>query len=229
MSVRDYQQAFIRLAIAHKVLCFGKFTLKSGRISPYFFNAGRFYTGGALSALGKFYAQALLGSNIAFDMLFGPAYKGIPLATSLSVALAEHHQLDVPVCYNRKEVKDHGEGGLLVGAPLAGRVVIVDDVITAGTAIREVVAIMQSTNARPTAVIIGLDRQERGAGSLSAVQEMQREYAIPVISIIKLNDIIEYIQQWLTPENSGSETVAAAINPAALLDDLLAYRKVYGV
>src|SRR5690606_38302027 len=193
--MKDYQREFIELAIAREALLFGEFTLKSGRKSPYFFNAGRFFqTGAGLAALGRFYAAAVVEAGLEFDLVFGPAYKGIPLAGATAVALAERHGRDLPYCFNRKEAKDHGEGGALVGAPLAGRVLIVDDVITAGTAIREVMAILQQAQATPQAVLIGLDRQERGQGKLSAIEEVEQNYAIPVISLINLGHIIRYLE-----------------------------------
>lgn len=192
--MKKYQQDFIQLAIEHQALCFGEFTLKSGRTSPYFFNAGRFQSGKALAALGRFYAEAIIDAGVNFDLVFGPAYKGIPLAASTAIALADQHQRDLPWCYNRKEAKDHGEGGTLVGAPLQGNILIVDDVITAGTAVREVMDIIHKAGAKPAAVLIGLNRQERGKGELSAIQEVEQEFAIPVVSIIKLNDIIDYLE-----------------------------------
>ncbi|WP_339458379.1 orotate phosphoribosyltransferase [Pseudomonas sp. EA_105y_Pfl2_R69] len=191
--MQAYQRDFIRFAIERGVLRFGQFTLKSGRISPYFFNAGLFDSGSALAQLGRFYAAAVVDSAIAFDVLFGPAYKGIPLAATTAVALAEHHQRDLPWCFNRKEAKDHGEGGTLVGAPLAGRVLIVDDVITAGTAIREVMQIIQAQGAQAAGVLIALNRQERGKGELSAIQEVERDYGMPVVSIVSLQQVLEYL------------------------------------
>ena len=191
--MQAYQRDFIRFAIERGVLRFGQFTLKSGRISPYFFNAGLFDSGLALAQLGRFYAAAVVDSGIDFDVLFGPAYKGIPLAATTAVALAEHHQRDMPWCFNRKEAKDHGEGGTLVGAPLAGRVLIVDDVITAGTAIREVMQIIQAQGAQAAGVLIALNRQERGKGELSAIQEVERDYGMPVVSIVSLQQVLEYL------------------------------------
>lgn len=188
-----YQRDFIRFAIDRGVLRFGEFTLKSGRTSPYFFNAGLFNSGSALAQLGRFYAAAIVESGIPFDVLFGPAYKGIPLAATTAVALAEHHQRDVPWCFNRKEAKTHGEGGSLVGAPLTGEVLIIDDVITAGTAIREVMQIIQGAQAKACGVLIALNRQERGNGALSAIQEVERDFAIPVVSIVSLNQVLEYL------------------------------------
>lgn len=186
-------QAFIDFAIAQQVLSFGEFTLKSGRISPYFFNAGRFRTGAALAQLGRFYAQAISARGIDFDMLFGPAYKGIPLVTATAIALAERHGRDLPWCFNRKEAKDHGEGGQLVGAPLQGKVLIVDDVITAGTAVGESVALIRAAGAEPVAIVIALDRQERGAGAHSAVEEVEQRHGLQVVSLITLADLIQHV------------------------------------
>ncbi|UTF59225.1 orotate phosphoribosyltransferase [Gilvimarinus sp. DA14] len=213
--MKDYQREFIELAIAKEALLFGEFTLKSGRISPYFFNAGRFFQSGmGLAALGRFYAQAIAEAGVEYDLIFGPAYKGIPLASATAVALAEHHHKDVPYCFNRKEAKDHGEGGTLVGAPLNGRALIVDDVITAGTAVREVMQIISAAGAQPAGVVIGLDRQERGKSELSAIGEVERDYQIPVVNIITLSDIISYLEQ-----QGGSERLEA----------IKAYRESYGV
>lgn len=191
--MQTYQRDFIRFAIERGVLRFGQFTLKSGRTSPYFFNAGLFDSGLALAQLGRFYAAAIVESGIDFDVLFGPAYKGIPLAATTAVALAEHHGRDLPWCFNRKEAKDHGEGGTLVGAPLEGRVLIVDDVITAGTAIREVMQIIQGQGAQAAGTLIALNRQERGQGELSAIQEVERDFAMPVVSIVSLQQVLEYL------------------------------------
>jgi len=191
--MQAYQRDFIRFAIDRGVLRFGEFTLKSGRTSPYFFNAGLFNSGSALAQLGRFYAQAVVESGISFDVLFGPAYKGIPLAATTAVALAEHHQLDLPWCFNRKEAKAHGEGGSLVGAPLEGNVLIIDDVITAGTAIREVMQIIKDQGAKAAGVLIALNRQERGNGALSAIQEVERDFGIPVISIVSLNQVLQFL------------------------------------
>ena len=193
--MQSYQREFIRFAIERGVLRFGQFTLKSGRVSPYFFNAGLFDSGLALAQLGRFYAQAVVASGIAFDVLFGPAYKGIPLAATTAVALAEQHGRDMPWCFNRKEAKDHGEGGTLVGAPLQGRVLIVDDVITAGTAIREVMQIIQAQGASTAGVLIALNRQERGKGELSAIQEVERDFGMPVVSIVNLDQLIVYLAE----------------------------------
>ncbi|WP_252089841.1 orotate phosphoribosyltransferase [Pseudomonas sp. MWU13-3659] len=191
--MQPYQRDFIRFAIDRGVLRFGEFTLKSGRTSPYFFNAGLFNTGSALAQLGRCYAAAIVDSKIPFDVLFGPAYKGIPLAAATAVALAEQHQLDVPWCFNRKEAKDHGEGGSLVGAPLAGDVLIIDDVITAGTAIREVMQIINAQQAKAAGVLIALNREERGNGELSAIQEVERDFGIPVVSIVSLTQVLEFL------------------------------------
>jgi len=212
--MKPYQKAFIQLALKCQALKFGEFTLKSGRNSPYFFNAGQFQTGGALAQLGRFYSAALIDSGIAFDMLFGPAYKGIPLATTTAVALADHYQRDVPYCFNRKEAKTHGEGGTLVGAPLRGRVAIVDDVITAGTAAREVLSMIDAAGAQAAAMIIGLNRQERGQGDLSAIQELQQTTGIPVISIINLEHIMAFLMEM------GTERTT--------LDRIAHYRQAYG-
>ncbi|MCP8466944.1 orotate phosphoribosyltransferase [Pseudomonas sp. ZM23] len=191
--MQAYQRDFIRFAIERGVLRFGEFTLKSGRTSPYFFNAGLFNTGVALAQLGRFYASAIVDSGIAFDVLFGPAYKGIPLAAATAVALAEQHGRDLPWCFNRKEAKDHGEGGTLVGAALTGRALIIDDVITAGTAIREVMQIIDAQGAKAAGVLIALNRQERGKGELSAIQEVERDFSIPVVSIVSLEQVLEYL------------------------------------
>jgi orotate phosphoribosyltransferase len=193
--MQAYQRDFIRFAIERGVLRFGEFTLKSGRTSPYFFNAGLFNSGSALVRLGQCYASAIVDSGLAFDVLFGPAYKGIPLASATAVALADKHGRDVPWCFNRKEAKDHGEGGSLVGAPLVGDVLIIDDVITAGTAIREVMTIIQAEGARAAAVLIALNRQERGKGELSAIQEVERDYGMPVVSIVSLDQVLEYLAE----------------------------------
>ena len=191
--MQNYQEEFIRFAIERGVLRFGEFQLKSGRVSPYFFNAGLFNSGLALARLGQFYARALLDSGVEYDVLFGPAYKGIPLATSVALALAGEYDQDRPWCFNRKEAKEHGEGGVLVGAPLQGRVMIVDDVITAGTAIREVMQIISHEGAQAAGVLIALNRQERGQGELSAIQEVERDFNMPVISIVSLQQIMQYL------------------------------------
>lgn len=193
--MQDYQREFIELALEAQVLRFGEFKLKSGRISPYFFNAGQFNNGRSLDKLGQFYAAAIVDSGLEFDVLFGPAYKGIPLATTAVVALAAHHQRNVPYCFNRKETKDHGEGGQTVGAELKGRILIIDDVITAGTAIRESMQLIDAVAAEAAGVVIALDRQERGQGNQSAIQEINNQYKIPVISIISLEHLIAYISQ----------------------------------
>jgi len=192
--MQDYKRQFIQFAIENQVLRFGEFTLKSGRISPYFFNAGLFNTGAHLAKLGRFYASAIVDSGIAFDTLFGPAYKGIPLASAAAIALAEQHQRSVPWCFNRKEAKDHGEGGNIVGAPLQGKILIIDDVITAGTAIRESMDIIQAAGASAAGVVIALDRQERGKGEKSAIQEVEQNFGIQVVSIITLADLMSYLK-----------------------------------
>ncbi len=213
--MKAFQQEFIEFALSRQVLKFGSFTLKSGRTSPYFFNAGLFNTGGDLAKLGRFYAAALTDAGIAFDVLFGPAYKGIPIATTTAVALAEHHNHDVPYCFNRKEAKTHGEGGSLVGSPLQGRIMLVDDVITAGTAIRESMEIIKAQGAELAGVLIALDRQERGQGELSAIQEVERDFGTKVVSIVGLNDLISYLE--------GKPELAEH------LDAVRAYRAQYGV
>ena len=191
--MKDYQQDFLSFAIDAGVLRFGQFTLKSGRISPYFFNAGLFNTGLRLARLGRFYARAIHDSDIEFDVLFGPAYKGIPLAAAAAIGLADSFGHDVPYCYNRKEAKDHGEGGQIVGADLKGRVLIVDDVITAGTAVRESVDLIRAAGAVPAGVVISLDRQERGRDRRSAIQEVEHDFGMPVISIVGLKELIAYL------------------------------------
>jgi orotate phosphoribosyltransferase len=193
--MRAYKREFLELALELEVLRFGEFTLKSGRVSPYFFNAGLFSSGYAAAKLGRYYASAIAASEIEFDMLFGPAYKGIPLATLAAAALAEHHDVDVPYAFNRKEAKDHGEGGNIVGAPLAGKVMIVDDVITAGTAVREAEGIISSAGATVAGLTISLDRQEVGQGSRSAVQELEQSLKIPVVSIVTLEDLVELLEE----------------------------------
>lgn len=192
--MQNYQRDFIEFAIKQGVLKFGEFTLKSGRVSPYFFNAGLFNTGKALAEIGRFYAAALEDAGVDYDVIFGPAYKGIPLATTLSVALFDKYGKDVPYVFNRKEAKAHGEGGTLVGSPLEGRVLIVDDVITAGTAIREVMSMIEAApGAVPAATLIALDRQEKGKAEASAIQEVERDYGIPVISIVTLEQVLAYV------------------------------------
>jgi len=193
--MKAWQRQFIEFAINKQVLKFGEFTLKSGRNSSYFFNAGLINTGRDLALLGRFYAQALVDSGIDFDLVFGPAYKGIPIATTTVVALADHHDRDVPYCFNRKEAKTHGEGGTLVGSTLQGKIMLVDDVITAGTAIRESMEIIAAHQATLAGVLISLDRQERGRGAISAIQEVERDYGCQVISIITLKELIAYLEE----------------------------------
>lgn len=212
--MHDYQQHFIEFAIHRNVLRFGDFTLKSGRTSPYFFNAGLFNTGDDLVQLSKAYAAAIERSGVDYDILFGPAYKGIPLATATAMALAQLGT-SKPFAFNRKEKKDHGEGGNIVGAPLQGRVLIVDDVITAGTAIREAIDLIRASGAEPAGVLIALDRQERGNGELSAIQEVENEFGIPVVSIIRLEQVLDYLET--NPEFSGHASKVAS------------YRELYGV
>jgi orotate phosphoribosyltransferase len=192
--MQDYQKAFLEYVIDRKILRFGEFTLKSGRQSPYFFNAGLFNTGQALAFIGNSYAAAIEASGISFDVIFGPAYKGIPLASAACIALSEQFARDLPYCFNRKEAKDHGEGGNIVGAALKGKVLVIDDVITAGTAIREVMSLIQQQGATAAGVIVALDREERGQGELSAIGEIRQQYDIPVISIISLSQIIQYLE-----------------------------------
>lgn len=213
--MQEYQREFIEFALAQDVLRFGEFELKSGRISPYFFNAGLFNSGAALAQLGRFYAAAIEQSGVEYDVMLGPAYKGIPLAATTAVALADHHGRDVPYAFNRKEAKTHGEGGNLVGAELSGRVLIIDDVITAGTAVREVMTLIEQHQAKPAAVVIALNRQEKGKGDLSAIQEVERDYGIPVVSIISLDNLLEYLTE------KGHDN--------ALLARITAYREAYGV
>jgi orotate phosphoribosyltransferase len=193
--MQDYQREFIDFALETGVLRFGEFTLKSGRVSPYFFNAGLFNKGSSLARLGRFYAQAIVNSGIEFDLLYGPAYKGIPLAAVTAAALFDHHGIDIPYAFNRKEAKDHGEGGTIVGHPLQGKIAIIDDVITAGTAIRESMQLISDQGAAPTAVFIALDRQERGTGELSAIQEIECEYGMPVAAITKLENLVTYLEK----------------------------------
>ena len=213
--MKAYQRDFIELAMRKNVLKFGEFTLKSGRKSPYFFNAGLFNTGRDLALIGRFYAQALQESMIECDVVFGPAYKGIPIATTMVVALAEQHDIDMPYCFNRKEAKDHGEGGVLVGSPLQGKVIVVDDVITAGTAIRESMEIIKQHNATLNGVLLCLDRQEKGQGDISAVQEVERDYGCKVYSIITMSNLITYLS-----EQGNMQTHLTAMN---------AYREQYGI
>ena len=193
--MRAYKREFIDLALELGVLRFGEFTLKSGRVSPYFFNAGLFSSGYAAAKLGRYYASAIAESNVEFDMLFGPAYKGIPLVTLAAAALAEHHDIDVPYAFNRKETKGHGEGGNIVGEPLSGRILIVDDVITAGTAVREAAEIIAAAGAEVGGLVISLDRQEVGTDSRSAVQELGQSLRIPVVSIVRLEDLIDMLEE----------------------------------
>ncbi|WP_337916943.1 orotate phosphoribosyltransferase [Vibrio cholerae] len=213
--MKAYQREFIEFALEKQVLKFGEFTLKSGRKSPYFFNAGLFNTGRDLARLGRFYAEALVDSGIEFDVLFGPAYKGIPIATTTAVALADHHDVDTPYCFNRKEAKNHGEGGNLVGSKLEGRVMLVDDVITAGTAIRESMELIQANKADLAGVLVAIDRQEKGKGELSAIQEVERDFGCAVISIVSLTDLITYLEQ------QGNNTEH--------LEAVKAYRAQYGI
>lgn len=213
--MRAYKQEFIDLALELGVLRFGEFTLKSGRVSPYFFNAGLFSSGYAAAKLGRYYASAIAESGVEFDMLFGPAYKGIPLATLAAAALAEHHDVDVPYAFNRKEAKAHGEGGSIVGSPLSGRVLIVDDVITAGTAVREAQQIIANAGADVAGLVISLDRQEIGQGARSAVQELEQSLKIPVVSIVELEDLIDMLEE--------------SKEYAEFLDPVLTYRRKYGV
>ncbi len=214
-GMHEYQKRLIELAREQGVLRFGEFTLKSGRVSPYFFNAGLFNTGGALAELGRCYAAAAASASIPFDMLFGPAYKGIPLVAATAASLATDHGRDLPYAFNRKEAKDHGEGGVIVGAPLSGRVLIVDDVITAGTAIRESVEIIRAAGATPAGVLIALDRQERGQGTRSAVQEVEDDLGLAVISIVGLADVIGHLEA-----EGGMQAETEALR---------AYRQRYGL
>jgi orotate phosphoribosyltransferase len=213
--MKPYQHDFIEFALNTGVLRFGSFTLKSGRQSPYFFNSGLFNSGASLAQLGRFYAQRIIDSGLKFDVLFGPAYKGIPLAATTAIALADQQQIDIPYAFNRKEAKDHGEGGQLVGAPLNGKVLIIDDVISAGTSVGESVAIIRAAGAEPAGVIIALDRQERGKTDISAIAQVEADYGIPVISIICLADLLQYLDVQ-TELQSHRDAVAA-------------YRAEYGV
>ncbi|EME9802086.1 orotate phosphoribosyltransferase [Vibrio alginolyticus] len=213
--MKAYQREFIEFALEKEVLKFGEFTLKSGRKSPYFFNAGLFNTGRDLARLGRFYAAALADSGIEFDVLFGPAYKGIPIATTTAVALADHHDIDTPYCFNRKEAKDHGEGGNLVGSALEGRIMLVDDVITAGTAIRESMEIIQANGADLAGVLVAIDRQEKGKGELSAIQEVERDFGCAIISIISLTDLVTFLEEKGTNKEH--------------LEAVKAYRAEYGI
>lgn len=213
--MENYKQQFIEFALARQVLKFGEFTLKSGRVSPYFFNAGLFNQGADLARLGEFYAAALQDAGLQYDMIFGPAYKGIPIATAVSIALFNRFDINKPVCFNRKETKDHGEGGNLIGSPLRGKVLLVDDVITAGTAIRESMQIIQANEAQLSAVLIALNRQERGNGELSAIQEVERDYQCEVLSIIDFADLMAFIET--QPEYQQ------------YLPAMRAYREQYGI
>ena len=213
--MEQYKRDFIEFVLSRNVLKFGEFTLKSGRKSPYFFNAGLFNTGADLARLGEFYAAAIQASAVDFDVVFGPAYKGIPIGTSVSVALFNHYGIDKPVCFNRKEVKDHGEGGNLIGSPLQGKILLVDDVITAGTAIRESMELISANQAELAAVLIALNRKERGKGELSAIQEVERDYQCQVLSIIDLDDLMQFIEQ--DPRYSSH------------LPEMRAYRAEFGV
>ena len=213
--MEQYKRDFIEFALSRNVLKFGEFTLKSGRKSPYFFNAGLFNTGADLARLGEFYAAAIQASAVNFDVVFGPAYKGIPIGTSVSVALFNRYGIDKPVCFNRKEVKDHGEGGNLIGSPLQGKILLVDDVITAGTAIRESMELISANKAELAAVLIALNRKERGKGELSAIQEVERDYQCQVLSIIDLDDLMQFIEQ--DPRYSSH------------LPEMRAYRSEFGV
>lgn len=213
--MKAYQREFIEFALEKQVLKFGEFTLKSGRKSPYFFNAGLFNTGSDLARLGRFYAAALADSGIEFDVLFGPAYKGIPIATTTAVALADHHNMDTPYCFNRKEAKAHGEGGSLVGSDLQGRIMLVDDVITAGTAIRESMEIIQHQGADLAGVLVAIDRQEKGKAELSAIQEVERDFGCRVTAIVSLSDLIAYLEE----QGNASEH----------LESVKAYRAEFGI
>ncbi|HHF2918020.1 orotate phosphoribosyltransferase [Vibrio sp. VGrn 2] len=213
--MKAYQREFIEFALEKEVLKFGEFTLKSGRKSPYFFNAGLFNTGRDLARLGRFYAAALADSGIEFDVLFGPAYKGIPIATTTAVALADHHDVDTPYCFNRKEAKDHGEGGNLVGSALEGRIMLVDDVITAGTAIRESMEIIKANGADLAGVLVAIDRQEKGKGELSAIQEVERDFGCAIISIVSLTDLVTFLEEKGTDKEH--------------LEAVKAYRSEYGI
>ncbi len=213
--MQEYQQEFIEFALECEVLKFGSFTLKSGRQSPYFFNTGLFNTGEKLARLGNYYARAIIDFGIEFDMIYGPAYKGIPLASATAIALAEKHDRDVPYVFNRKEVKDHGEGGMTLGAPLAGKILIIDDVISAGTSVNESIEIINAADAEPVGVVISLNRQEVGKGGLSAIQEIEQQKKIPVASIVALTDLIEHLA-----DQKG--------DMQKYRDQILAYREQYG-
>ncbi|MEM1152815.1 MAG: orotate phosphoribosyltransferase [Pseudomonadota bacterium] len=214
--MQAYQRAFIELAQQHDALKFGEFTLKSGRVSPYFFNAGAFCSGQALARLGRCYAERIVEADLKFNVLLGPAYKGIPLATTTAVALSDQFGRDTPFAYNRKEAKAHGEGGLMVGAPLEGGVLVIDDVITAGTAVKEVITLIESAGAHLAGVVVGLNRQERGSGSRSAIQELEQSYGVPIISIVDLDHVIEHLE-------AGGEA------SATLIQGMKDYRERFGV
>lgn len=213
--MQDYKKQFLEFALNANALQFGQFTLKSGRTSPYFFNTGVFATGHQLSQLGLFYASAIHNSGIEYDMIFGPAYKGIPLVISAGIALAEHFDTNKSICFNRKEVKDHGEGGMIIGAPLQGKVLVIDDVITAGTALRQSVQIIQQHSAQLAGVVVSFDRQERGQGKLSAIQEVQNEHKVPVFTIATLDDLLTF----LSNEQKFSQ----------IIDEIMLYRQLYGI
>ena len=215
--MQEFQKNFLNFVIENEILCFGEFTLKSGRVSPYFFNAGLFNTGEKLFFLARCYADAIIDAKIEYDILFGPAYKGIPLATATSMALANNHNVNKPYCFNRKEAKAHGEGGSIVGAQLSGDVLIVDDVITAGTAVREAAEIIRSNGAHLNGIAVAMDRQEKGTGNLSAIQEIEQIYQIKVVSIISLQDIVDYL---MASENEQLQPY---------LDAVVAYREEYGI
>jgi len=215
--MKHFQTEFLDFVTSEDILSFGEFTLKSGRKSPYFFNAGLFNSGASLAQVGRIYAAAIAESNLDFDVLFGPAYKGIPLVATTAIALSQNFGINKPFCFNRKEAKDHGEGGNIVGAPLKGRVLIIDDVITAGTAIREVMGLVEDAGAEATGVVVALDRQEKGQGELSAIQEIETDYDMPVISIINLEQILDYLS---LGEGTGLEEY---------LQPMQAYKEAYGV
>jgi orotate phosphoribosyltransferase len=215
--MQDFQKDFLNFVIENEILRFGEFTLKSGRVSPYFFNAGLFNTGEKLSFLAECYAASIVASGIDYDVLFGPAYKGIPLATATAMALANNHQVNKPYCFNRKEAKAHGEGGSIVGAELSGNVLIVDDVITAGTAVREAAEIISGNGAKLNGIAVAMDRQEKGTGELSAIQEIEQSYQIKVVSIISLQNIVDYL---MASENDKLQPY---------LDAVVAYREEFGI
>jgi orotate phosphoribosyltransferase len=215
--MQQFQIDFLEFVIKNDILKFGQFTLKSGRVSPYFFNAGLFNTGEKIAFLAQSYSAAIAASAVEFDVIFGPAYKGIPLAATTAMALASEHNIDKPFCFNRKEAKDHGEGGSIVGAPLTGKALIIDDVITAGTAIREAVDILAANGAQLCGIAVAMDRQEKGTGVKSAIQEIEESYKVPVISIITLQDIIDYLQK------ADSQALSANLR------EVQAYRETYGV